>query len=77
MALPAEVAALHGAVDGIVNNAGIIHPFRRIEALEFDAIERVVRCSCSGRWLTSPTSPAWAASCRCRASRSTARRRPR
>jgi NAD(P)-dependent dehydrogenase (short-subunit alcohol dehydrogenase family) len=41
LALPGEVASLHGAVDGIINNAGIIQPFVRIGALEFEAIERV------------------------------------
>ena len=35
--LPQEVAALHGAVDGLINNAGIIQPFVRIGELTFNA----------------------------------------
>ena len=41
-ALPAEVIAAHGAVDGIINNAGIIQPFVRMNDLQYDAIERVL-----------------------------------
>jgi short-subunit dehydrogenase len=41
-ALPEEVIAKHGAVDGLINNAGIIQPFVRINDLQFDAIERVL-----------------------------------
>ena len=40
-ALPQEVAARHGAVDGIINNAGIIQPFVRLGELAFDSIDRV------------------------------------
>ncbi len=40
-ALPAEVAAHHGAVDGVVDCAGIIQPFVRLKDLEDPAIERV------------------------------------
>lgn len=39
--LPAAVIQAHGAVDGIINNAGIIQPFVKINALEFKDIERV------------------------------------
>jgi len=41
-ALPAQVIARHGVVDGIINNAGIIQPFVRLNDLSFDAIERVL-----------------------------------
>ena len=41
-ALPAKVIARFGAVDGIINNAGIIQPFVRLNDLKFDAIERVL-----------------------------------
>ncbi len=41
-ALPDEVIAKHGAVDGIINNAGIIQPFVRLKDLGFDAIGRVM-----------------------------------
>jgi NADP-dependent 3-hydroxy acid dehydrogenase YdfG len=41
-ALPAQVIARHGTVDGIINNAGIIQPFVRLNDLAFDAIQRVL-----------------------------------
>jgi short-subunit dehydrogenase len=41
-ALPAKVIAELGAVDGLINNAGIIQPFVLLNDLEYDAIERVV-----------------------------------
>lgn len=41
-ALPDAVIAAHGAVDGIINNAGIIQPFVRLNDLQYDAIERVL-----------------------------------
>jgi NADP-dependent 3-hydroxy acid dehydrogenase YdfG len=41
-ALPAKVIARFGVVDGIINNAGIIQPFVRLNELKFDAIERVL-----------------------------------
>jgi short-subunit dehydrogenase len=47
-ALPSEVVARHGAVDGIINNAGILHPFSRIADLELEAIERVVNVNFYG-----------------------------
>ena len=47
-ALPAEVIAAHGAVDGIINNAGIIQPFVRLNDLQYDAIERVLNVNLYG-----------------------------
>ena len=41
-ALPDKVINRFGAVDGIINNAGIIQPFVRLNDLKFDAIERVL-----------------------------------
>jgi NAD(P)-dependent dehydrogenase (short-subunit alcohol dehydrogenase family) len=41
-ALPAQVIAEHGAVDGIINNAGIIQPFVRLIDLDYSAIQRVL-----------------------------------
>jgi NAD(P)-dependent dehydrogenase (short-subunit alcohol dehydrogenase family) len=41
-ALPAQVIAAHGAVDGIINNAGIIQPFVRLNDLDYGAIQRVL-----------------------------------
>ncbi|WP_395638349.1 SDR family NAD(P)-dependent oxidoreductase [Pseudolysinimonas sp.] len=40
--LPERVASVHGAVDGLVNVAGIIHTFTPINELSFAAIERVM-----------------------------------
>ena len=40
-ALPEAVVQAHGAVDGVINNAGIIQPFVRINDLDFKDIERV------------------------------------
>lgn len=46
--LPAEVIKAHGAVDGIINNAGIIQPFVRFNDLQFEAIERVLNVNLYG-----------------------------
>jgi short-subunit dehydrogenase len=47
-ALPASVIEAHGAVDGLINNAGIIQPFMKFNDLEFDAIERVINVNLYG-----------------------------
>lgn len=47
-ALPQEVINAHGAVDGLINNAGIIQPFVRLNDLEHDAIERVLNVNLYG-----------------------------
>ena len=47
-ALPEAVIAKHGAVDAIINNAGIIQPFVKFSELEFDAIERVLNVNLYG-----------------------------
>ena len=47
-ALPGEVAAAHGAVDGLINNAGIIQPFVKLNDLDFDTIERVMNVNFYG-----------------------------
>ena len=47
-ALPAAVSAAHGAVDGIINNAGIIQPFVRLNELTYEAIERVLNVNLYG-----------------------------
>lgn len=47
-ALLGEVIAAHGAVDGIINNAGIIQPFVRLNDLQYDAIERVLNVNLYG-----------------------------
>ncbi len=40
--LPQKITDIHGSVDGIINNAGIIQPFVKINDLDFDAIKRVI-----------------------------------
>ncbi|MBI1277709.1 MAG: SDR family NAD(P)-dependent oxidoreductase [Anaerolineaceae bacterium] len=47
-ALPDQVIAAHGAVDGLINNAGIIQPFLRLNDLEYAAIERVLNVNLYG-----------------------------
>jgi NAD(P)-dependent dehydrogenase (short-subunit alcohol dehydrogenase family) len=41
-ALPAQIIARFGVVDGLINNAGIIQPFVRLNDLAYDAIQRVL-----------------------------------
>ncbi len=47
-ALPAQVIAQHGAVDGLINNAGIIQPFVWVKDLDYQAIERVMNVNFYG-----------------------------
>ena len=47
-ALPEEVIARFGAVDGLINNAGIIQPFVRLKDLDYAAIDRVVNVNLFG-----------------------------
>lgn len=46
--LPAAVIAVHGAVDGVINNAGIIQRFVRFKDLELAEIERVMNVNYYG-----------------------------
>lgn len=39
--LPSEIIAIHGKIDGIINNAGIIQPFVKVSQLDYNAIEKV------------------------------------
>jgi len=48
LALPEQVIATHGAVDGLINCAGIIQPFVKVNNLDFDAIERVMNVNFYG-----------------------------
>lgn len=41
LTLPSEIIEAHGQVDGLLNIAGIVHPFVPIAELDFEAIERV------------------------------------
>lgn len=46
--LPSKVMAEHGNVDGIINNAGIIQPFVKINELDYTTIERVMNINFYG-----------------------------
>lgn len=48
MALPEQVIQAHGAVDGLINCAGIIQPFVKVVDLEWEAIERVMNVNFFG-----------------------------
>ncbi len=47
-ALPDAVLAAHGAVDGLLNNAGIIQPFVPVVDLDYAAIQRVLDVNLMG-----------------------------
>jgi short-subunit dehydrogenase len=47
-ALPDLVIARHGVVDGIINDAGIIQPFVRLNDLDYEAIEQVMNTNFYG-----------------------------
>ncbi len=58
-ALPGAVASRFGAVDGIINCAGIIQPFVRLKDLDYAAIDRVFDVNWSGTlYLTKAFLPA-------------------
>lgn len=46
--LPQKVIDAHGAVDGVINNAGIIQPFMKVNELDFEAIEKVMKVNFYG-----------------------------
>jgi short-subunit dehydrogenase len=43
-----KVVAQHGFVDGIINNAGIIQPFIKVNELKYETIERVMNVNFYG-----------------------------
>jgi short-subunit dehydrogenase len=47
-ALPEQVIAAHGAVDGLINVAGIIQPFVRLKDLSYNVIERLINVNLYG-----------------------------
>jgi short-subunit dehydrogenase len=47
-ALPQAVIDAHGAVDGVINNAGIIQPFVKFNDLDYKDIERVLNVNLYG-----------------------------
>lgn len=46
--LPGDVLAKQGEIDGIINVAGIIQPFVRVNDLDYDAIEKVMNVNFYG-----------------------------
>jgi short-subunit dehydrogenase len=46
--LPDQVIAKHGQVDVVINNAGIIQPFVRVNDLSYDDIDRVMQVNFYG-----------------------------
>lgn len=48
LALPDQVIAAHGSVDVVINNAGVIQPFKRFEALSLEEIDRMVSVNLTG-----------------------------
>jgi NAD(P)-dependent dehydrogenase (short-subunit alcohol dehydrogenase family) len=47
-ALPEKVIAIHGSVDGLINNAGIIQPFVRLNDLTYQQAEKVMNVNFYG-----------------------------
>ncbi|HEX5748223.1 MAG TPA: SDR family NAD(P)-dependent oxidoreductase [Archangium sp.] len=47
-ALPERVISRFGAVDGIINNAGVIQPFVKLKDLDYAAIDRVMNVNLFG-----------------------------
>ncbi len=47
-ALPEAVVAHHGAVDGLINNAGVIQPFTPFAELDYAVIDRMVQVNLYG-----------------------------
>jgi len=45
---PEEVIQIHGAVDGLINNAGIIQPFIHVDKLGMDKIEQIMNVNFYG-----------------------------
>ena len=48
LALPARIEKALGPVDGLINVAGIIQPFVRVNDLEFEAVDRVMNVNFFG-----------------------------
>ena len=47
-ALPQTIIRTHGGIDGLINNAGIIQPFVRVEALDKKTIDRIMNINFYG-----------------------------
>ena len=46
--LPQQVIEQHGAVDGLINNAGIIQPFITVNELGYETLERIMNINFYG-----------------------------
>ena len=46
--LPEAILKIHGSIDGLINNAGIIQPFVKINDLTYDAMDRVMNVNFYG-----------------------------
>lgn len=46
--LPARVEEAFGAVDGIINNAGIIQPFQPVQDISYESVDRVMNINFYG-----------------------------
>lgn len=46
--MPEKILAVHGQIDGLINNAGIIQPFVRINELDYASIEKVMNVNFYG-----------------------------
>ena len=46
--LPDAVASAHGAIDGVINCAGIVQPFIKVNDLDYEDIERVMNVNFYG-----------------------------
>lgn len=54
-ALPAAIIEKHGQIDGLINCAGIIQPFVKVNELGYDAVERVMNVNFWGVMHTTKT----------------------
>jgi NAD(P)-dependent dehydrogenase (short-subunit alcohol dehydrogenase family) len=41
-AFPGEVVSRHGAIDGVINNAGVIQPFVGLDEIGYDTVKRIM-----------------------------------
>jgi short-subunit dehydrogenase len=46
--LPEQIKTYHDEIDGLINNAGIIQPFVRLNELDYAAIDRVIKINFYG-----------------------------
>ncbi len=53
--LPENVIKHHGAIDGVINCAGIIQPFVKVNDLDYDAIEKVMNVNFYGTLFMTKT----------------------